>query len=341
MSAAKRKSDPASRRTVAANPEDAAVNKAAEQIAKRVRSGRSAYVWCSEGPLVDEAMRRAGEWIDGGRVIELRQPLSSPYVGSFCSQLGNELFGKEYLKCRDILKKLQSEKKSRIVISITQRMLAVQNPTENENAFANWLGYFIGELQERKAVVILGARMPHEEFEELHRGSPQLPFKADQEIAIDNKDDGHQTSSVGKNTSSTKKKRMTGRSKHKGKTLGERGRVEISEDGRSITIGRHHFRVGSEDQWKILDLLFEGAEKSYRNKVPFERFGFVPLSYKELISAFKPRKEKGKQDPRRLIDSNLIEGNDIGANLGKGAKTTEMRFTPKLFPERFPERFPK
>lgn len=203
MSAAKRKSDPASRRTVAANPEDAAVNKAAEQIAKRVRSGRSAYVWCSEGPLVDKAMRRAGGLIGKCRFVEMgpvERNERATYGDSFCSELGHELYRKDQLKKSDLLKKLQKDAKTRTVISITHRMLAVQGAAD----FANWLGYFIRELQERNVLVIFGARESHDEIEKRLEGPigrPHLPFEADQEIAISN-DDGRRAQRGGKHTAS-------------------------------------------------------------------------------------------------------------------------------------------
>ena len=210
MSAAKRKSDPASRRTVAANPEDAAVNQAAEGIAKRICSGRSAYVWCSEGPLVDKAMRRAGGLIGKCRFVEMgpvERSERATYGDSFCSELGHELYRKDQLKKSDLLKKLQKDAKTRTVISITHRMLAVQGAAD----FANWLGYFIEGLQKRNVLVIFGARESHDEIEKRLEGPigrPHLPFKADQEIAIFN-DEGRRTQSVGKHTASEEPIRAT------------------------------------------------------------------------------------------------------------------------------------
>lgn len=320
----------------------------AGRIIKMIESGRSAFVWCKDGRRADDAIDAASKRLSsaGYKAIDMLLPVSyhPTYEGNFSSRVGKSLYPDSETEMDEVaLRNRLKKEKRRIVIFMTRLNFAVQGnaATPQMNSWARFLVSLLECIPANKVFLIIGSSMSPAEMKERFTESEPLPFKDDQVIDIDYKDDGHQTSSVGKNTSSIKVKRAPGKSSHPGMKLGKFGRVAISPDGKGIEFKGIHFKVTARYQWEYLDLLFECADRHYKwteGEFPPELFGYVKISkkkYAEFKWQFRKRsKTKGEMDPWRLINDStckLIEVKEEG-------RFAQIRIAPKLA---FPERFPK
>lgn len=315
----------------------------ADRIVGVIESGRSAFVWCKDGRRADDAIDAASKRLSsaGYKAIDMLLPVSyhPTYEGNFSSRVGKSLYSVSGMDEVALLNRLKKEKR-RIVIFMTRLNFAVQGnaATPQMNSWTRFLVSLLECIPANKVFLIIGSSMSPAEMKERFTESESLPFKDGQVIAIDYKDDGHQTSSAGKNTSSIKVKRGTGKSKHPGMKLGSFCRVAISPDGKGIDFKGNHFKVTAKNQWDFLDRLFKRAVECYNWKqgnFPPELFGYVKMSYAALKKAFRKRsKERGEMDPWHLIHNptyKLIEVKEEG-------RFAQIRIAPKLA---FPELFPK
>lgn len=310
----------------------------AGRIVKVIESGCSAFVWCKEGKRADDAIRAAAKRLssEGYEAIDMLLPVSyhPTYEGNFSSRVGKSLYPDSETEMDEgaLLNRLKKEKR-RIVIFMTRLNFAVQGnaATPQMNSWARFLVSLLEYIHANKVFLIIGSSMSPAEMKERFTESEPLPFKDDQVIDIDYKDDGRVANGVGKNLTSGKKGRETGSSKFSGEKLGE---IAISNDGRSITVRGVTYRVGARAQWEMFDPLFKRAKESYNRRDPLERFGYVRMSYKELKAAFKGQKTKLEHDPHLLIsDKSSLKCIEVIGRAG----STEIRFSPGLFPELFPK----